>query len=389
MGQSLFCMPDAPPPGASYPWTLEFSHSGLLAGLGTLLLNSLGGSWSEVGKLDLAFDTKALRGPCLRPGTFLLELALAMVHDLLGQKAVVDHVALTHEGEAAVLQYDIFLFWLQAAPQEFTYLPDGSCHLLCGIMAALRPLVKPKIVKKRTKKFIQHQADGYRQGVGGAADVHKSYCAVTAHNVSSKNRKAIVERAAQLAIGVTNPNARLRGEENESRRSLTKKEAEMVLQSQRHVAGTQEEQGDLRGGWNKTQSCPPALTEPPQSPRPTCALKKLIHKVFEGAGGALLFTLSGSRHLMATITLQGKWSLPIKVPPISRSPGPVSARPTGVSSATPATKGENLYVFREESPLRPLCLHGTASLLTSFGTEGNLNTSIGFCGCGFDNWELR
>ncbi|XP_039325808.2 large ribosomal subunit protein eL32-like [Saimiri boliviensis] len=144
----------------------------------------------------------------------------------------------------------------------------GHSSEFLGIMAALRPLVKRKIVKKRTKKFIRHQADRYVKikrnwwkprgidnrvrrrfkgqilmpNIGYGSNkktkhmlpsgfrkflVHnvkelevllmcsKSYCAEIAHNVSSKNRKAIVERAAQLAIRVTNPNARLRSEENE------------------------------------------------------------------------------------------------------------------------------------------------------------------------------
>ncbi|CAD7683160.1 unnamed protein product [Nyctereutes procyonoides] len=108
-------------------------------------------------------------------------------------------------------------------------------------MAALRPLVKPKIIKKRTKKFIQHQSDQYvkikcnwrkprgidyrvRRRFKGQKTKHmlpsgfqkflvhevkelevllmcnKSYGAEIAHNVSFKNLKAIVERAAQLAI---------------------------------------------------------------------------------------------------------------------------------------------------------------------------------------------
>uniref|UniRef100_A0A2I9LPL3 60S ribosomal protein L32 n=1 Tax=Centruroides hentzi TaxID=88313 RepID=A0A2I9LPL3_9SCOR len=133
---------------------------------------------------------------------------------------------------------------------------------------ALRPLEKLRIVKKRLKKFRRHQSDRYVKlkpnwrkprgidnrvrrrfkgqclmpniGYGSANKtkhllpngfrkvlVHnvrelemlmmqnKRFCAEIAHGVSSRKRKDIVERAQQLAVRVTNANARLRSEENE------------------------------------------------------------------------------------------------------------------------------------------------------------------------------
>lgn len=132
------------------------------------------------------------------------------------------------------------------------------------------PLKGKKIVKKRVKKFIRHQSDRYNKlkpnwrkpkgidnrvrrrfkgqylmpsiGYGSNKNTkhcmrdHKGFKKLLVHNlrelevlmmsnrqfaaeiakgVSSKNRKSIVERASQLDIYVTNPNARLRSEENE------------------------------------------------------------------------------------------------------------------------------------------------------------------------------
>merc|ERR1711936_1449356 len=127
---------------------------------------------------------------------------------------------------------------------------------------------RPKIVKKRVKKFTRHQSDRYDKvkrnwrkpkgidnrvrrkfkgmykmpniGYGSSSVTrhmmptgfekvlihnvkelevlmmsNKTYCAEIARGVSAKNRKTLIERAAQLAIRITNPNARIRSEENE------------------------------------------------------------------------------------------------------------------------------------------------------------------------------
>ncbi|XP_034495243.1 60S ribosomal protein L32-like [Ailuropoda melanoleuca] len=138
-------------------------------------------------------------------------------------------------------------------------------------MAALRPLVKPKIVKKRTKKFIQHQSDqyveikhnwwkprgvdnrlcrrfkgqilmpntGYRSSqktkhilpsgflkflVHNVKELevllmcNGSYCAEIAHSVPSKNHNAMWKAASWRSV--TNPSAMLYSEENEYRQLI-------------------------------------------------------------------------------------------------------------------------------------------------------------------------
>jgi large subunit ribosomal protein L32e len=142
-----------------------------------------------------------------------------------------------------------------------------SLSIKTGKMA-IRPLQKPELIKKRTKKFIRHQFDRYKKikknwrkpkgidnrvrrkfkgqflmpNIGYGTNkktrhicpdgfkkflIHnvkelevllmqnRRFSAEIAHTVSSKKRKDIVERAAQLSIKLTNASARLRSEENE------------------------------------------------------------------------------------------------------------------------------------------------------------------------------
>jgi len=135
-------------------------------------------------------------------------------------------------------------------------------------MAGPIPLNKKTIVKKRTKKFARHQSDMFMRirnsswrkpkGIDGRVrrrfkgaipmpsigygsdkqtrNIHphgfrtvvisnvaelemlmmhnRTYAATVAHSVSTRVRRDIIQRAEQLAIRVTNANAKLRAEDD-------------------------------------------------------------------------------------------------------------------------------------------------------------------------------
>ena len=72
---------------------------------------------------------------------------------------------------------------------------------------------------KKTKHLLPNGF--YKFVVHNVADLdllmmhNRKYCAEVAHNVSTLNRKAIVERAQQLNVNVINKSAKLRSEEDE------------------------------------------------------------------------------------------------------------------------------------------------------------------------------
>ncbi|CCI42782.1 unnamed protein product [Albugo candida] len=146
--------------------------------------------------------------------------------------------------------------------------PRNSICLHSYKMVQVTPVVRHKIVKKKVTKFKRHQSDNFirvptswrrpkgidgrvRRKFKGAIRMpnigygsnkktrhvlpngfkkflvkniaelevllmhNRKYCAEIAHNVSGRKRTAIIQRAEQLNIRVTNPNARVRAEENE------------------------------------------------------------------------------------------------------------------------------------------------------------------------------